>query len=87
MIPKEKLENGKERLITWTRGIWDIWKIYFTKFSQYYYKIAHDETILGIFYEKLPYPINSIMNQKYIAWLDKIDVIDTVDIRISYLRK
>jgi len=40
-----------------------------------------------MFYPKLPYPINSIINEKYITRLEKVDVIDTLGIRISYLRK
>ena len=43
---------------------------YITKFSQYYYKIVHNETNLGMFYDKMPYPMNSIINEKYIAYLD-----------------
>ena len=36
----------------------------------------------------LPYPINFIINEKYIAWLEQVDVIiNTLDTRISYLRK
>ena len=60
---------------------------YITEFSQYYYKIGHNETNLGMFYDKLSYPINSIINEKYMAWLERIDVIDTLSSRISYLRK
>jgi len=40
-----------------------------------------------VFYDKLPYSINSIINEKYIAWLEKADVIDTLGPRIFYLRK
>jgi len=40
---------------------------YITKFSQYYYKIGHNKTKLGMFYDKLPNPINSIINEKYMA--------------------
>jgi len=40
-----------------------------------------------MFYYKLPYPINSIINKQYITWLEKTDVVDTFGIRISYLRK
>jgi len=29
-------------------------------------------------YDKLPYPINSIISEKYIAWLEKTDVIDAL---------
>ena len=62
-------------------------KNYIAEFSQYYYKIGHNETNLGMFYDKLPYPINSIMNEKYIAYIEWADVIDTLGSRISYLRK
>jgi len=57
------------------------------EFSQYYYKFGHNEAKFGMFYDKLLHPINSIINEKYIAWLEKADVIDILDIRISYLRK
>ena len=62
-------------------------KNYIAEFSQYYYKIGYNETNLGMFYDKLPYPINFIINEKYIAWLEQADVIDTLGSRISYLRK
>ena len=60
---------------------------YIIEFSQYNYKIGHNETNLGIFYDKFLYPINSIINEKYITWLDRVDVIDTLGSRLSYLRK
>ena len=60
---------------------------YTAEFSQYYYKIGHNEITLGMFYDKLPYPINSIINEKYITGLEKTDVFDTLGTRISYLRK
>ena len=60
---------------------------YIAKSSQYYCKIVHNKTNLAIFYGKLPYPISSIINTKYIAWLEKTDVIDTLGIRISCIRK
>ena len=60
---------------------------YITEFSQYCYKIGCNEINLGMFYDKLPYPINFINKKKYIAWLEKADVIDTLRTRISYLRK
>ena len=61
---------------------------YIAEFSQYYYKIGHNKTNnLGVFYDKLSYPRKSIINEKYIAWVEKTDVIDTVGTRISYLRK
>ena len=40
-----------------------------------------------MFYDKLPYSINSIINEKYIRWLERADVIDTLGSRISYLIK
>ena len=62
-------------------------KNYIAEFSKYYYNIWHNETNLSMFYDKLPYPINSIINKKYIAWLEKTYVIDTLGSRISYLLK
>jgi len=38
-------------------------------------------------YDKLPFPINFIINEKYMTWLEKAYVIDTLGTRISYLRK
>jgi len=40
-----------------------------------------------MFYDKLPYRTNFIINEKYMAWLEKADVIDTLGTRISYTRK
>jgi len=40
-----------------------------------------------MFYDKLSDPINSIINEKYIAWLEQADVIDTLGSIISFLRK
>ena len=67
---QRKIDNTK---------LWDMryMKSYTTEFSQYYYKIGHSETNLGLFYDKLPYPIDSIINEKCISWLEKVDVIDT----------
>ena len=42
---------------------------YITEFSQYYYKIIHSETNLGMLYDKIPYPINFIMNENRLAGL------------------
>ena len=39
-------------------------KNYIAEFNQYYYKIGHNKTNLGMFYDKLSYPINSIVNLK-----------------------
>jgi len=60
---------------------------YIVEFSQYYYKIGHNEINLGTFYNKLPYPMNSIMNEKYMTQLEKPHVFDILGIRISYLKK
>ena len=60
---------------------------YIIEFSQYCYKIERNETNLGMFYDKLSYPINSIINEKYMTWLERTDVVDTIDSRIFYLRK
>jgi len=40
-----------------------------------------------MFYDKLPYLINSTINEKYMIWLEKADVFDILGTRISYLRK
>ena len=60
---------------------------YIAEFSQYYYKIGHNDINLGKFYDKLPYPINSIINEKYMAGLEKANVFDTLGTRIFYIRK
>jgi len=69
--------------------LWDIRyvKILISKLSQYYYKIWYNETNLSMLYDKLSYPINSIINENYIAWLERVDVVDTFGLRISYLKK
>ena len=61
--------NFEEKAREWQRKInnielWDMTYLenYIAEFSQYYYKIGHNETNLGMFYDKLPYPINSIIN-------------------------
>ena len=51
---------------------------YIAEFSQYYYKIGYNEINLGMFYDKLPYPINSIINEKYMTWLEKADVFENI---------
>jgi len=77
--------DSEEKTREWQRKInnikwWDMryWNNYIAKLGQYYYKIGHNETNLGIFYDKLPYPINSIINEKYITWRESTDVIDTL---------
>ena len=69
MILKKKHENGKEKINN--IELWDMRYLenYIAEFSQYYYKIGHNETNLGMFYDKLPYPINSIINEKYMVLL------------------
>ena len=62
-------------------------KNYIAEFSQYCYKIGHNEINLGMFYDKLPYPINFLINEKCIIYLERADIIDTLDSRISHLRK
>ena len=57
---------------------YEILENYTAKFSQYYYKIGHSEINLSMFYNKLLYPINSIINKRYVAWLEKVDAIDTL---------
>jgi len=87
LILKKKHENGKEKINN--IELWDMRYLenYIAEFSQYYYKIGHNETNLGMFYDKLPYPINSIINKKYMTWFERTDVVDTLGSRISYLRK
>ena len=60
---------------------------YIAEFNQYYYKIGNTKINLGMFYEKLPYSIYSVINEKYISWVEKEDIINTLHTRISYLRK
>ena len=86
--------DSKEKAREWQRNInnielWDMRYLenYIAEFSQYYYKIWHNETNLGMFYDKFSYLINSIINEKYIAYLERVDIIDTFGSRISYLRK
>ena len=86
--------DSEEKAREWQRKINNIelWnmrylKNYIAEFSQSYYKIWHNETNLGMFYDKLSYSINSIINEKYIAWLEQADVVDTFDSKISYLRR
>ena len=86
--------DSKEKTREWQRKInnieiWDMRFLenYIIEFSQYYYKIGHNDINFGMFYDKLPYPINSIINEKYMAWLEKADVFDTLGTRNSYLRK
>ena len=61
-------------------------KNYIAEFSKYYYKIGHSETNLGTFYDKLSCPINSIINEKYIVWLKRVDVIDTFGSRYLWFK-
>jgi len=61
-------------------------KNYNAEFGQHYYEIGHKDTNLGLFYNELPYSINSIIIKKYIVWLEKADVFDSLETRISYLR-
>ena len=63
------------------------WNNYIAKLGQYYYKIGHNETNLSMLYDKLSYPINFIINEKYMASLARTNLVDTLDSRISYLRK
>ena len=64
--------DSEERARQWQRKInnielWDMryLKNYMAKFSQYYYKIGYNETNFGMFYDKLSYPINSIIKKIY----------------------
>ena len=56
--------NFEEKTREWHRKInnieiWDMrfQEYYFSEFS-HYYKIRHNDINLGMFYDKLPYPIN-----------------------------
>ena len=66
--------------------LWDTryLKNYTAEFSKYYYKIGCNETNLGMFYDRFSY---SKTNEKYTAWFERADVIDTLGLRISYLWK
>ena len=86
--------DSKEKAREWQRKINNIelWNMrylenYIVKFNQYYYKLGHNETNIGVFYEKLPYSINFIINEKYMAWLERTDVVNTLGSIISYLSK
>jgi len=46
-------------------------KNYSIEFSQYYYKIGHNETNQGMFYDKLAYLMNSIINENTLHGLKK----------------
>ena len=66
--------DSEEKTKEWQRKInnieiWDMrfLKNYIAEFSQYYYKIGYNDINLGMFYDKLPYPINSIINEKYLS--------------------
>jgi len=63
--------DSKKKAREWQRKInnielWDMRYLgnYIAEFSQCYYKIGHNEINLDMFYDKLPYPINSIINEK-----------------------
>jgi len=51
--------------------LWDMRYLenHVAEFSQCYYKIGHNKTNLGMFYDKLSDLMNSIINEKYMAWL------------------
>ncbi|XP_021722592.1 uncharacterized protein LOC110690074 [Chenopodium quinoa] len=44
---------------------------YFMEFETYYYKIGENETNLGMFYNKLPSPLNEEISEKYQEWKEK----------------
>ena len=69
--------DSEEKAREWQRKInnielWDMRYLenYITEFIQYYYKLGHNEINLSMFYDKLSYPINSIINEKYVAYLE-----------------
>ena len=45
-------------------------KNYIVEFSQQFTEL-HNKINLGMFYDKLTHPINSIINEKYTVWLEK----------------
>ena len=46
-------------------------KNYIAEFSLYYYKIGHNKTNLGMFYDKLSYPINSLIMKNTLHGLNE----------------
>ena len=67
--------DSEENARQWQRKInnielWDMryLKNYIAEFSQYYYKIGHNETNLGMLSDKLSYSINFIINEKYTTY-------------------
>ena len=86
--------DSEEKIREWQRKInniknWDMKYLenYIAKVSRYYYKIGHNDTNLEMFRDKLSYPINSIINEKYMTQLEKTYVFDALGTRISYMRK
>ena len=75
----------EEKAREWQRKIMEPWDMRYLK--NYYYKIRHNETNLDMFYDKLSYLINTIINEKYTAWLEKAGIIDTIGTRIFCFRK
>ena len=62
--------DSEEKAKEWQRKIsnieiWDMiyLKNYIAEFSEYYYEIGHNDTNVSMFYDKIPYPINSIINE------------------------
>ncbi|XP_056695731.1 uncharacterized protein [Spinacia oleracea] len=60
---------------------------YIMEFEQYYYKIGENKTNLGMFYDKLPNPINEEINEKYQELVDKHGHRDALGRMIEFLRK
>ncbi|XP_021728284.1 uncharacterized protein LOC110695343 [Chenopodium quinoa] len=60
---------------------------YIMEFETYYYKIGENETNLGMFYDKLPSPLNEEISEKYQEWKEKYIARDALGNRIASLRK
>jgi len=66
--------DSEEKAREWQRKVnsielWDMRCLenYIVELNQYYFKIGYNESNLGMVYNKLPYPINSIINVKCMA--------------------
>ncbi|XP_021733293.1 uncharacterized protein LOC110700113 [Chenopodium quinoa] len=60
---------------------------YIMEFETYYYKIGENETNLGMFYDKLPSPLNEEISEKYQEWREKFLARDALGNIIAFLRK
>ncbi|XP_021746677.1 uncharacterized protein LOC110712520 [Chenopodium quinoa] len=60
---------------------------YIMEFETYYYKIGENETNLGMFYDKLPSPLNEEISEKYQEWRERFLARDALGNIIAFLRK